>query len=48
MKTFSSAVLFLAGLAAASPVQQQTRQSVGPYEIAAFSAAKTHNSGFCR
>ncbi|KAH6838640.1 hypothetical protein B0I37DRAFT_387440 [Chaetomium sp. MPI-CAGE-AT-0009] len=48
MKTFSSAVLFLAGLAAASPVQQQTRQSAGPYQIAAFTASKTHNSGFCR
>ncbi|KAK3295214.1 uncharacterized protein B0H64DRAFT_322969 [Chaetomium fimeti] len=47
MKTFSSAVLFLAGLAAASPVQQQTRQSVGPYQIAEFSASKRHNSGYC-
>ncbi|EAQ91725.1 predicted protein [Chaetomium globosum CBS 148.51] len=47
MKTFSSAVLLLAGLAAATPVQQ-TRQSVGPYDIAGFTAAKTHNSGYCR
>ncbi|KAK4157162.1 hypothetical protein C8A00DRAFT_29872 [Chaetomidium leptoderma] len=48
MKTVSSAALFLAGLATASPLQQQeTRQSAGPYEITNFSASKVHLSGYC-
>lgn len=46
MKSFTSAVLLLAGLATASPVQ--TRQEQGPYEVSSFSASKIHNSGTCK
>jgi hypothetical protein len=48
MKTFSSAVLLLAGLATASPMRQEARQTAGPYEITNFSASKVHLSGFCK
>jgi len=48
MQTFSSTVLFLAGLVTASPLQHATRQSAGPYDITNFSASKVHLSGYCK
>ncbi|KAK4163729.1 hypothetical protein QBC43DRAFT_238553 [Cladorrhinum sp. PSN259] len=49
MKSFTSAILLLAGIASANPVSQaEPRQTTpGPYQITEFFASKTHNSGYC-
>ncbi|KAL2194722.1 hypothetical protein P885DRAFT_42438 [Corynascus similis CBS 632.67] len=45
MKSFTSAALFLAALATASPVKRQDLDFV--FQITGFTASKIHNSGFC-
>ncbi|KXX77650.1 hypothetical protein MMYC01_205977 [Madurella mycetomatis] len=46
MKAVSA--ILLAGLASANPLRQESRQTVGPYEISGFTASKAHLSAFCR